>query len=62
MRRFREYWRIPIIVALILGLTIVVGPSVSGAAKKEVVIRAAVRADASGPDRALNLKRAVERL
>ncbi len=62
MRRFRKYWQIPIIVALIFGLTIVVGPSISGAAKKEVVIRAAVRADSTGPDRALNLKRAVERL
>lgn len=34
----------------------------ASAPRREVVLRAAVRADASGPDRAVNLKRAVERL
>ena len=51
-------------VAVVLGIVLVAGagPSVTGAPAREVTIRAAVRADASGPDRAVNLKRAVDRL
>jgi inositol-phosphate transport system substrate-binding protein len=50
-------------VAALVGVLLVgLGPSASGAPRREVTIRAAVRADASGPDRAVNLKRAVDRL
>jgi inositol-phosphate transport system substrate-binding protein len=50
------------IAALVAVLLFSTGPLVAQAPKREVVIRAAVRADASGPDRAVNLKRAVDRL
>jgi inositol-phosphate transport system substrate-binding protein len=46
----------------VLGLLLGVVPSVNGASKRDVTIRAAVMADSSGPDRAQNLVRAVERL
>ncbi|MDR7419886.1 MAG: extracellular solute-binding protein [Armatimonadota bacterium] len=49
-------------VALVGVLLVGLGPSATGAPRREVTIRAAVRADASGPDRAVNLKRAVDRL
>ncbi len=61
MRRLGGYWQIAAVAILVAGLTVGGGP-VTGAPKREVVLQAAVRADSSGPDRALNLKRAVERL
>ena len=52
-----------VVSAALVGVLIAgLGPSATGAPKREVTIRAAVRADASGPDRAVNLKRAAERL
>src|SRR5215831_14155027 len=48
------------LIAVVLTLTIV--SVLHGASKREVVLRAAVMADSSGPDRAQNLVRAVERL
>lgn len=50
------------VAAVIAGMLVVSAPPPASAAKREVVINAAVRADASGPDRAVNLKRAVDRL
>jgi inositol-phosphate transport system substrate-binding protein len=47
---------------LIAILALSISPPATGQGKREVVIRAAVRADASGPDRAVNLQRAVDRL
>src|SRR5215471_1115095 len=45
-----------------VGLMMPTAPSVHGASKRDVTIRAAIMADSSGPDRAQNLVRAVERL
>jgi inositol-phosphate transport system substrate-binding protein len=62
MRRLLRVWPFVLIAVLVGVLVVGLGPSATGQGKREVVIRAAVRADASGPDRAVNLKRAVERL
>jgi inositol-phosphate transport system substrate-binding protein len=48
------------VIAVVLALT--AAPLLHGASKRDVVLRAAVMADSSGPDRAQNLVRAVERL
>ena len=50
------------LVLVVIGLMVATVPSVHGASKRDVTIRAAVMADSSGPDRAQNLVRAVERL
>src|SRR5262249_19586414 len=45
-----------------VGLMVATAPPAPAASKRDVTIRAAVMADSSGPDRAQNLVRAVERL
>lgn len=62
MRISTRGWILVPIFILVAILALSSSPSVTGQIKREVVIRAAVRADASGPDRAVNLKRAVDRL
>ncbi|MDR7517950.1 MAG: extracellular solute-binding protein [Armatimonadota bacterium] len=63
MDRSGRSWKAAGAAALAASLIVGAGPLVTGGpAKRVVVIRAAVRADASGPDRAINLKRAVDRL
>jgi len=62
MRSFSRFWSTASACALVVVLVVGLGSLATGAPRREVVIRAAVRADASGPDRAVNLKRAVERL
>jgi inositol-phosphate transport system substrate-binding protein len=62
MRTCRRMWLYAMAAVLVGVLVAHMGPGAWGQPRREVVIRAAVRADASGPDRAVNLKRAVERL
>lgn len=62
MLKRRSAWHLALTFALVSLLVVGMGAPLTGAPKPEVVIKAAVRQDASGPDRALNLQRAVERL
>lgn len=54
--------RTGVVMAVIMVLVIGLAPAVTGQARREVTIRATVLTDASGPDRAVNLQRAVQRL